>query len=117
MPASKRCSPRLISKSAFLPGQGRGAANAKTGAATSPVLSRKDTLKKLADGSLSLVVGTHALLSESVAFHDLGLAVVDEQHRFGVRQRIILGEKGAHVDVMVMTATPIPRSLCHDRLW
>ena len=95
----------------LLLGQGRGAANAKTGAATSPVLSRKDTLEKLADGSLSLVVGTHALLSESVAFHDLGLAVVDEQHRFGVRQRILLGEKGAHVDVMVMTATPIPRSL------
>ena len=95
----------------LLLGQGRGTANAKTGAATSPVLSRKDTLEKLADGSLSLVVGTHALLSESVAFHDLGLAVVDEQHRFGVRQRILLGEKGAHVDVMVMTATPIPRSL------
>ena len=95
----------------LLLGQGRGTANAKTGTATLPVLSRKDTLEKLADGSLSLVVGTHALLSESVAFHDLGLAVVDEQHRFGVRQRILLGEKGAHVDVMVMTATPIPRSL------
>jgi ATP-dependent DNA helicase RecG len=95
----------------LLLGQGRGTANAKTGAATMPVLRRKDTLEKLADGSLSLVVGTHALLSDSVTFHDLGLAVVDEQHRFGVRQRILLGEKGAHVDVMVMTATPIPRSL------
>ena len=95
----------------LLLGQGRGSANAKTGAANLPVVSRKDTLEKLADGSLSLVVGTHALLSESVAFHDLGLAVVDEQHRFGVRQRILLGEKGAHVDVIVMTATPIPRSL------
>ena len=95
----------------LLLGQGRGMANAKTGTTTMPVLSRKDTLEKLADGSLSLVVGTHALLSETVAFHDLGLAVVDEQHRFGVRQRILLGEKGAHVDVMVMTATPIPRSL------
>jgi len=95
----------------LLLGQGRGTANAKTGTTTMPVLSRKDTLEKLADGSLSLVVGTHALLSETVAFHDLGLAVVDEQHRFGVRQRILLGEKGAHVDVMVMTATPIPRSL------
>ena len=95
----------------LLLGQGRGTANAKTRTATVPVLSRKDTLEKLADSSLSLVVGTHALLSETVAFHDLGLAVVDEQHRFGVRQRILLGEKGAHVDVMVMTATPIPRSL------
>ncbi|MDA8873423.1 ATP-dependent DNA helicase RecG [Alphaproteobacteria bacterium] len=95
----------------LLLGQGRGTASAKTGTANMPVLSRKATLEKLADGSLSLVVGTHALLSETVAFHDLGLAVVDEQHRFGVRQRILLGEKGAHVDVMVMTATPIPRSL------
>ena len=95
----------------LLLGQGRGTASAKTGTANVPVLSRKATLEKLADGSLSLVVGTHALLSETVAFHDLGLAVVDEQHRFGVRQRILLGEKGAHVDVMVMTATPIPRSL------
>ncbi len=95
----------------LLLGQGRGTATAKTGNATMPVLSRRDTLDKLADGSLSLVVGTHALLSETVSFHDLGLAVVDEQHRFGVRQRILLGEKGAHVDVMVMTATPIPRSL------
>ena len=95
----------------LLLGQGRGTANAKTGTTTMPVPSRKDTLEKLADGRLSLVVGTHALLSETVAFHDLGLAVVDEQHRFGVRQRILLGEKGAHVDVMVMTATPIPRSL------
>ncbi|MDA1150955.1 MAG: ATP-dependent DNA helicase RecG [Proteobacteria bacterium] len=95
----------------LLLGRGRVMANAKTGTTTMPVLSRKDTLEKLADGSLSLVVGTHALLSETVAFRDLGLAVVDEQHRFGVRQRILLGEKGAHVDVMVMTATPIPRSL------
>ena len=95
----------------LLLGQGRGTANTKTETATLPVLSRKDTLAKMADGSLSLVVGTHALLSESVSFHNLGLAVVDEQHRFGVRQRILLGEKGTHVDVLVMTATPIPRSL------
>ena len=92
----------------LLLGQGRGTASK---ASQTPVLSRKETLARLASGSLPLVVGTHALLSETVAFHDLGLAVVDEQHRFGVRQRILLGEKGAHVDVMVMTATPIPRSL------
>jgi len=73
--------------------------------------SRAETIAGLKDGSISMVVGTHALLSESVEFADLGLAVVDEQHRFGVRQRIILGEKGNGVDVMVMTATPIPRSL------
>ena len=73
--------------------------------------NRKDTLAGLADGSVSLVVGTHALLSDDVAFQNLGLAVVDEQHRFGVRQRILLGQKGDGVDVIVMTATPIPRSL------
>jgi ATP-dependent DNA helicase RecG len=55
--------------------------------------------------------GTHALLSDTAIFKDLGVAVIDEQHRFGVRQRILLGEKGRNVDVMVMTATPIPRSL------
>ena len=73
--------------------------------------TRKDTLAAMADGTISLVVGTHALLSDTVIFHDLGLAVIDEQHRFGVRQRILLGEKGRDVDVLVMTATPIPRSL------
>ena len=57
------------------------------------------------------MIGTHALLSDGVDFHDLGLAVVDEQHRFGVRQRLVLGEKGQGVDVLVMTATPIPRTL------
>ncbi len=65
----------------------------------------------LADGSLPIVVGTHALLSEGVAFADLGLAVIDEQHRFGVDQRLLLGRKGATADVLVMTATPIPRTL------
>ena len=73
--------------------------------------TRKDTMAAMADGTISLVVGTHALLSDTAIFHDLGLAVIDEQHRFGVRQRILLGEKGRDVDVLVMTATPIPRSL------
>ena len=73
--------------------------------------TRKDTLAAMADGTISLVVGTHALLSDTAIFRDLGLAVIDEQHRFGVRQRILLGEKGRDVDVLVMTATPIPRSL------
>ncbi|MDB2513015.1 ATP-dependent DNA helicase RecG [Alphaproteobacteria bacterium] len=73
--------------------------------------NRKATLAAMADGTLSLVVGTHALLSDTAIFRDLGVAVIDEQHRFGVRQRILLGEKGRNVDVMVMTATPIPRSL------
>jgi ATP-dependent DNA helicase RecG len=65
----------------------------------------------MADGSISLVVGTHALFQEDVAFKDLGLAVIDEQHRFGVHQRLALAAKGHGVDVLVMTATPIPRTL------
>ena len=72
---------------------------------------RKSVLSDLADGTAQIVIGTHALISEGVVYHDLGLAVVDEQHRFGVRQRILLGQKGNGVDVIVMTATPIPRSL------
>jgi ATP-dependent DNA helicase RecG len=63
------------------------------------------------DGDVDLVVGTHALVQEGVQFADLGLAVIDEQHRFGVHQRVVLKEKGAHPDVLIMTATPIPRTL------
>ncbi|MCC3244010.1 ATP-dependent DNA helicase RecG [Methylocystis sp. WRRC1] len=62
-------------------------------------------------GEIDVVVGTHALVQTDLAFHDLGLAVVDEQHRFGVQQRLALGSKGEAVDVLVMTATPIPRTL------
>ncbi|MBV8548874.1 MAG: ATP-dependent DNA helicase RecG [Alphaproteobacteria bacterium] len=72
---------------------------------------RSDVKQRLADGTLKLVVGTHALFQSDVAFHDLGLAIVDEQHRFGVNQRLQLSEKGRGVDILVMTATPIPRTL------
>jgi ATP-dependent DNA helicase RecG len=72
---------------------------------------RRATLAALASGEIDIVIGTHALFQESVSFRDLGLAVVDEQHRFGVHQRLALGEKGGAVDVLVMTATPIPRTL------
>jgi ATP-dependent DNA helicase RecG len=72
---------------------------------------RKETLQGLADGSIPLVVGTHALVQEEVEFADLALAVVDEQHRFGVHQRMALSSKGHAVDLLVMTATPIPRTL------
>ncbi len=72
---------------------------------------RRATLAALAAGDLDIVVGTHALFQDAVAFADLGLAVVDEQHRFGVRQRLALAAKGQAVDLLVMTATPIPRSL------
>lgn len=74
--------------------------------------ARKATVAALADGSLSLIVGTHALLSDDVVFSRLGLVVVDEQHRFGVEQRAALRDKGngASPDMLVMTATPIPRT-------
>ncbi|AWM87160.1 ATP-dependent DNA helicase RecG [Microvirga sp. 17 mud 1-3] len=72
---------------------------------------RRAVLAGLADGSVQIAVGTHALFQEGVAFHDLGIAVVDEQHRFGVHQRLALGAKGEAVDILVMTATPIPRTL------
>ncbi|HSG49035.1 MAG TPA: DEAD/DEAH box helicase, partial [Longimicrobiales bacterium] len=73
---------------------------------------RRQTLEALRTGSARLVVGTHALIQEGVAFHKLGLVVVDEQHRFGVRQRMALAEHGdKRADVLIMSATPIPRSL------
>jgi ATP-dependent DNA helicase RecG len=72
---------------------------------------RRSTLLWIAEGSIHIAVGTHALFQEDVAFRDLGLAVVDEQHRFGVHQRLALGAKGEAVDILVMTATPIPRTL------
>jgi ATP-dependent DNA helicase RecG len=73
--------------------------------------ARAQLLRGLKDGSVPLVVGTHALFQESVDYHDLALAVIDEQHRFGVDQRLLLGGKGEQTDVLVMTATPIPRTL------
>jgi ATP-dependent DNA helicase RecG len=72
---------------------------------------RADTLARLAAGDVGLLVGTHALFQEEVAFQNLALAIVDEQHRFGVHQRLALARKGTAVDVLVLTATPIPRTL------
>ena len=72
---------------------------------------RKESLDALASGDVQIAIGTHALFQDDVAFADLGLAVVDEQHRFGVQQRMALSSKGNGVDVLVMTATPIPRTL------
>ena len=72
---------------------------------------KKATTAALADGTLKLVVGTHAIIQDDIAFHDLGLAVIDEQHRFGVQQRVRLADKGRGVDILAMTATPIPRTL------
>ncbi|SLN35669.1 ATP-dependent DNA helicase RecG [Roseovarius albus] len=73
--------------------------------------ARREKLAALIAGDIDILVGTHAVFQKDVEFSDLRLAVVDEQHRFGVRQRLELGNKGIAVDVLVMTATPIPRSL------
>ena len=72
---------------------------------------RRERLDLIKSGQVDLVVGTHALIQEGVHFHDLGLIIIDEQHRFGVAQRRILREKGQNPDVLMMTATPIPRTL------
>ncbi len=73
--------------------------------------ARANLLRTLKDGTVRMVVGTHALFQDAVEYHDLALAVIDEQHRFGVDQRLLLGGKGELTDVLVMTATPIPRTL------
>ena len=73
--------------------------------------ARETLLGELAAGDIDILVGTHALFQGPVAFRDLGLAIVDEQHRFGVHQRLALSDKGGSADLLVMTATPIPRTL------
>ncbi len=73
---------------------------------------RKEILQQLADGSLTMIVGTHAIIEDNVVFQNLGLAIIDEQHRFGVAQRARLWNKASiHPHILVMTATPIPRTL------
>ena len=72
---------------------------------------KREIYEKLKQGEINILIGTHALFTESVTFKDLGYIVIDEQHRFGVNQRLSLSAKGAMCDVLVMTATPIPRSL------
>jgi len=72
---------------------------------------REFLLAEIKEGNVDLVIGTHAIIQESVDFRRLGVAVIDEQHRFGVQQRIYLKEKGYHPDILIMSATPIPRTL------
>jgi ATP-dependent DNA helicase RecG len=78
---------------------------------TTPAKKRREMQAEMSGGSLHLIVGTHALVEDPVGFRELGLAVIDEQHRFGVMQRAALRAKGMHPDILVMTATPIPRTL------
>ena len=73
--------------------------------------AREEIKQGIESGQIDIVVGTHALIQEDVIFHDLGLVIIDEQHRFGVEQRRKLREKGLNPDVLLMTATPIPRTL------
>ena len=72
---------------------------------------KDDILNRLKEGEIDVLIGTHAILEENVVFKNLGLVVTDEQHRFGVKQRKIISEKGNNPDILVMTATPIPRTL------
>lgn len=72
---------------------------------------KEDILQRLANGEIDVLIGTHAILEENVIFKNLGFVVTDEQHRFGVRQRKVISSKGENPDVLVMTATPIPRTL------
>ncbi len=73
--------------------------------------NKEKILEEIETGKVDIVVGTHAVIQENVRFHKLGLAITDEQHRFGVRQRVNLSNKGLNPDILVMTATPIPRTL------
>ena len=76
------------------------------------VSEKKQILEDLALGKIDILIGTHAVFQENVIFHNLGYVVIDEQHRFGVNQRLELLNKGKEADLLIMTATPIPRSLC-----
>ncbi|WEV40842.1 ATP-dependent DNA helicase RecG [Lactobacillus sp. ESL0681] len=78
---------------------------------TTKTLERREIYQELTDGTINVVIGTHALIQDKVIFKQLGLVIIDEQHRFGVNQRQALINKGNHPDVLTMTATPIPRTL------
>lgn len=78
---------------------------------STPVKQKREILQSISNGTAQLVIGTHALLSDNVEFNNLGLVITDEQHRFGVKQRSALAEKGKDAHLLVMSATPIPRTL------
>ena len=78
---------------------------------STPVSEKKRIYADLEDGTIDIIIGTHALFTKSAIYSSLGLAIIDEQHRFGVNQRLSLANKGEHADLLMMSATPIPRSL------
>jgi len=79
---------------------------------STPAKDKKIIYQRLKDGDIDLIIGTHALLEETIAFKNLSFVVIDEQHKFGVNQRALLTDKGSNPDILIMTATPIPRTLC-----
>ena len=79
---------------------------------STPAKEKLQINKRLAGGAIGLLIGTHALIQDNIQFHSLGLSIIDEQHKFGVNQRIRLAEKERGCHCLIMTATPIPRSLC-----
>jgi ATP-dependent DNA helicase RecG len=79
---------------------------------------RKEILNRLSEGDIKILIGTHAVIEDVVQFQNLGIVVIDEQHKFGVAQRAKLwGKAEIPPHVLVMTATPIPAYPCHDGLW
>ena len=78
---------------------------------STPAKEKKEKKERLKDGHIDIIIGTHALIQDSVLFHKLAMAIIDEQHKFGVHQRLKLLEKNEGVHCLIMTATPIPRSL------
>ena len=74
--------------------------------------AKKEIIKEISQGKINIVVGTHAII-QNIQFYNLGLVITDEQHRFGVNQRALLSNKGDNPHIMIMTATPIPRTLAH----
>ena len=74
---------------------------------------KKEIIKEISQGKINIVVGTHAIIQKNIQFYNLGLVITDEQHRFGVNQRALLSNKGDNPHIMIMTATPIPRTLAH----
>ena len=113
-PAPARAAPEGQSSLLDDPGVEAAGTGVRYALLTSAVTGKDRTriLAGIADGAVDLVVGTHALVQEAVVFRDLSLAVVDEQHRFGLHQRMALkGKGGGDIDVLIMTATPIPRTL------
>ena len=80
--------------------------------------TKKEILKKLANNKIDIIFGTHAIFQKKVNFNNLGLIIIDEQHKFGVNQRKRLSDKGGNnCDVLLMTATPIPRTLTMTIIW